>query len=62
MVYFISALMICFFRFGDSQLHYCEVMLKDVQDSRRMNTHLHSDSNLKLSDKVDKLILFLYTI
>jgi len=27
-------------------------MLKDVQDSRRMNTHLHSDSNLKLSDKV----------
>lgn len=38
-------------RFGDSQLHYCEVMLKDVHDSRRMNVHLHSDSNFNLSDK-----------
>ncbi|XP_039300914.1 anaphase-promoting complex subunit 2-like, partial [Nilaparvata lugens] len=31
--------------FVDSQLHYCEVMLKDVYDSRRINAHLHSDPN-----------------
>ena len=24
-------------RFGESQLHFCEVMLKDVADSRRIN-------------------------
>ncbi|XP_018333173.1 anaphase-promoting complex subunit 2 isoform X2 [Agrilus planipennis] len=27
-------------RFGDSQLHYCEVMLKDVADSKRIKTHI----------------------
>ncbi|KAJ4430988.1 hypothetical protein ANN_19581, partial [Periplaneta americana] len=35
-------------RFGESQLHYCEVMLKDVYDSKRINTHLHSDPNFNL--------------
>uniref|UniRef100_A0A0A9Y699 Anaphase-promoting complex subunit 2 n=1 Tax=Lygus hesperus TaxID=30085 RepID=A0A0A9Y699_LYGHE len=35
-------------RFGDSQLHYCEVMLKDVYDSKRLNTHLHSEPNFGL--------------
>ncbi|XP_021926586.1 anaphase-promoting complex subunit 2 isoform X2 [Zootermopsis nevadensis] len=35
-------------RFGESQLHYCEVMLKDVYDSKRINAHLHSDPNFKL--------------
>lgn len=29
-------------RFGESQLHYCEVMLKDVADSKRMNVHLNA--------------------
>ena len=27
-------------RFGESQHHYCEVMLKDVADSKRINTHI----------------------
>lgn len=38
-------------RFGDSQLHYCEVMLKDIHDSKRMNAHLHSDPAFELSNK-----------
>ena len=29
-------------RFGESQLHLCEVMLKDIADSKRLNTHLNS--------------------
>lgn len=29
-------------RFGESQLHFCEVMLKDIADSKRINTHLNS--------------------
>ena len=27
-------------KFGEAQLHYCEVMLKDVADSRRINSHI----------------------
>ncbi|CAI9738201.1 anaphase-promoting complex subunit 2-like [Octopus vulgaris] len=30
-------------RFGESQLHYCEVMLKDVTDSRRINAIIKED-------------------
>lgn len=29
-------------RFGESQLHFCEVMLKDIADSKRLNAHLNS--------------------
>ncbi|XP_059088575.1 anaphase-promoting complex subunit 2-like [Tigriopus californicus] len=29
-------------RFGDAPLHQCEVMLKDIGDSKRINTSLHS--------------------
>merc|ERR1719357_272089 len=29
-------------RFGDVPLHQCEVMLKDIGDSKRINSHLHS--------------------
>ena len=29
-------------RFGEASLHQCEVMLKDVGDSRRINTALHN--------------------
>ncbi|XP_046449406.1 anaphase-promoting complex subunit 2-like [Daphnia pulex] len=29
-------------RFGENELHNCEVMLKDVADSKRINTHLQS--------------------
>ncbi|XP_056634771.1 anaphase-promoting complex subunit 2 [Diorhabda sublineata] len=31
-------------RFGDSQLHYCEVMLKDVADSKRITQHIKQDN------------------
>ncbi|XP_029197808.2 anaphase-promoting complex subunit 2-like [Acropora millepora] len=27
-------------RFGESHLHFCEIMLKDVADSRRINSHI----------------------
>ncbi|XP_020706375.2 anaphase-promoting complex subunit 2 [Athalia rosae] len=30
-------------RFGENQLHYCEVMLKDVYDSKRIDAHIQSD-------------------
>ncbi|KNC22283.1 hypothetical protein FF38_12910 [Lucilia cuprina] len=30
-------------RFGESLLHNCEVMLKDIADSKRINAHIHSD-------------------
>jgi anaphase-promoting complex subunit 2 len=30
-------------RFGETLLHSCEVMLKDLSDSKRINTHIHSD-------------------
>uniref|UniRef100_A0A8D8R059 Anaphase-promoting complex subunit 2 n=1 Tax=Cacopsylla melanoneura TaxID=428564 RepID=A0A8D8R059_9HEMI len=32
-------------RFGDSLLHCCEVMLKDIYDSKRINAHLHTDTS-----------------
>ncbi|XP_073846861.1 anaphase promoting complex subunit morula [Musca autumnalis] len=31
-------------RFGESLLHNCEVMLKDIADSKRINSHIHSDT------------------
>lgn len=31
-------------RFGENQLHYCEVMLKDVYDSKRIDGNIQSDS------------------
>ncbi|RZC36665.1 anaphase-promoting complex subunit 2 [Asbolus verrucosus] len=41
-------------RFGDSQLHYCEVMLKDIADSKRINQHIkqelnHSEDDIPMS-------------
>ncbi|XP_046467554.1 anaphase-promoting complex subunit 2 [Neodiprion pinetum] len=32
-------------RFGENQLHYCEVMLKDVYDSKRIDGNIQSDSS-----------------
>ena len=29
-------------RFGESLLHTCEVMLKDISDSKRINAHIHN--------------------
>ncbi|XP_030745071.1 anaphase-promoting complex subunit 2 [Sitophilus oryzae] len=31
-------------RFGDSQLHFCEVMLKDIADSKRINQRIKEDT------------------
>ena len=36
---YLELLKLCF---GESQLHHCEVMLKDVADSRRCNAHINS--------------------
>ncbi|XP_054016183.1 anaphase-promoting complex subunit 2 isoform X2 [Hylaeus anthracinus] len=35
-------------RFGENQLHYCEVMLKDVYDSKRIDGYIQSDTNYSL--------------
>ncbi|XP_053552124.1 anaphase-promoting complex subunit 2 [Bombina bombina] len=37
-------------RFGEAQMHYCEVMLKDMADSRRINTNIH-DEDEKLPEE-----------
>lgn len=31
------------FRFGDASLHHCEIMLRDVEDSKRLNKHVSSE-------------------
>lgn len=33
-------------RFGESLLHTCGVMLKDISDSKRINTHIRNDNEL----------------
>lgn len=40
------------FRFGDSELHKCEVMLKDIHDSVRIGTHLQTDPSYGIQDLV----------
>lgn len=47
-------------RFGDSVLHNCEVMLKDISDSKRIDAHIHSDASYAATDKpfqISSLIL-----
>ncbi|KAL1516955.1 hypothetical protein ABEB36_000782 [Hypothenemus hampei] len=44
-------------RFGDSHLHFCEVMLKDIADSKRINQRIKEDSeydenNIQLSTMI----------
>ncbi|CAK1552273.1 unnamed protein product [Leptosia nina] len=34
-------------RFGESQLHFCEVMLKDISDSKRINALISQDKNFE---------------
>lgn len=34
-------------RFDESLLHTCEVMLKDISDSKRINAHIHNDTNME---------------
>ncbi|XP_075982939.1 anaphase promoting complex subunit morula [Anticarsia gemmatalis] len=38
-------------RFGESQLHYCEVMLKDISDSKRINALIHQDKEIETLNK-----------
>lgn len=38
-------------RFGETQLHYCEVMLKDISDSKRINSLLEKDEQYKEESK-----------
>ncbi|KAI5643127.1 cullin family domain-containing protein [Phthorimaea operculella] len=38
-------------RFGESQLHFCEVMLKDISDSKRINSLIHQDNNFEELNK-----------
>ena len=42
-------------RFGESQLHHCEVMLKDVADSRRCNSNIHSSQKTKEKDENEEV-------
>ncbi|XP_037078099.1 anaphase-promoting complex subunit 2-like [Pollicipes pollicipes] len=35
-------------RFGDSELHECDVMLKDLFNSHRINWHIHSEESRRL--------------
>jgi len=46
-------------RFGESLLHYCEVMLKDVADTKRINAHIHTDDtdNNHKEFQVDAMII-----
>ncbi|XP_012523576.2 anaphase-promoting complex subunit 2 isoform X2 [Monomorium pharaonis] len=39
-------------RFGENQLHYCEVMLKDVYDSKRIDGNIHSDTSYNLQQEL----------
>ncbi|CAB3246135.1 unnamed protein product [Arctia plantaginis] len=38
-------------RFGESQLHFCEVMLKDISDSKRINALIHQDKEIETLNK-----------
>lgn len=38
-------------RFGESQLHFCEVMLKDISDSKRINSLIHQDKTIEELNK-----------
>ncbi|KAK6627062.1 hypothetical protein RUM44_009539 [Polyplax serrata] len=38
-------------RFGESHMHTCEVMLKDIYDSKRINAHLHCEADLNLIEQ-----------
>lgn len=37
-------------RFGESLLHTCEVMLKDISDSKRINLHIGNESNMQTEE------------
>ncbi len=45
-------------RFGESHLQFCEVMLKDVADSRRINTNIHSKIETSEQKVLTRLLPF----
>ena len=47
-------------RFGESPLHFCEVMLKDVGDSKRINNLLISSVEVSLTTYVTLSTNFYY--
>ncbi|XP_056091772.1 anaphase-promoting complex subunit 2 [Rhinichthys klamathensis goyatoka] len=44
-------------RFGESHMHYCEVMLKDVADSRRINTNIRDEESRLPVEEQSTLLL-----
>ncbi|XP_029015839.1 anaphase-promoting complex subunit 2 [Betta splendens] len=42
-------------RFGESHMHYCEVMLKDMADSRRINSNIREEES-KLGEEEQPLL------
>lgn len=46
-------------RFGEVLLHCCEVMLKDITDSKRINAHIQSDQTFTSANEFDISALIL---
>uniref|UniRef100_A0A3Q2ZNH6 Anaphase-promoting complex subunit 2 n=1 Tax=Kryptolebias marmoratus TaxID=37003 RepID=A0A3Q2ZNH6_KRYMA len=44
-------------RFGESHMHFCEVMLKDMADSRRINSHIREEESRLSEDEQPPLAL-----
>ncbi|KAM6985081.1 anaphase-promoting complex subunit 2 [Aplochiton taeniatus] len=44
-------------RFGESHMHYCEVMLKDVADSRRINSNIREEESRLAEEEQPPLAL-----
>ncbi|XP_041831134.1 anaphase-promoting complex subunit 2 [Melanotaenia boesemani] len=44
-------------RFGESHMHYCEVMLKDMADSRRINSNIREEESRLSEDEQPPLSL-----
>ena len=42
-------------RFGESSLHFCEVMIKDMVDSRRINTRVLSQLKKEKEEKEEEV-------
>ena len=49
-------LIILVYRFGEESLHSCEVMLKDIEDSKRTNNAVHARIKQERSTKVPYLV------
>ena len=41
-------------RFGENHLHYCDIMLKDIQDSHRINRHVKTELSKDVDEKEKK--------